>query len=273
MVVADGRGAEALIAELVLAESGEFLWRGLEDGGDAALAGDVNARVGHDGRAIEFAIDFFVPALLASGGFPADGATGITDGEDMAVFDEHGRHIGLRDILPCDLARAIGFERHGVILWITAAEEDAAAVGHGGDDGLLGAAVDAPEFRAGERVKALHLVAACKHGLDLACGCEDGGSGIIGHRRAILLPHDLASEFVEAGHLASAAMIGGDEHHVLINDRRRTKALMHLEITHAALPELLAFQIERCVAPSFKKFTNSCSPSLTTSEDACEEIL
>ena len=68
-VVADGGGAEGLVAERVLAEEGEFLWGGLEDRGDAAFAGDVDARVDHDGRAVELAIDFFVPAFLAGRAF------------------------------------------------------------------------------------------------------------------------------------------------------------------------------------------------------------
>ncbi len=42
-VVANGGGAEAFIAERVLAEKREFFRRGLEDGGDAAFAGDVDA--------------------------------------------------------------------------------------------------------------------------------------------------------------------------------------------------------------------------------------
>ena len=42
-VVADGGGAEGFVAEGVLAEEGEFLRGGLEDGGDAGFAGDVDA--------------------------------------------------------------------------------------------------------------------------------------------------------------------------------------------------------------------------------------
>ena len=131
-----------------------------------------------------------------------------------------------------------------MILRITTAEEDAAAIGYCGDDGFFGAAVDAPEFLAGERIKALHFVAARQHGLCFACGVDNGGGGVVGNRRAVLLPDDFAGEFVEAGHLTAAAMICGDENDGLINNRRRAKTLMHLEVAHAALPELLAGEIE-----------------------------
>ena len=42
-IIANRGRAEGFVAELVLAEEGEFFGRGLEDGGDAALARDVDA--------------------------------------------------------------------------------------------------------------------------------------------------------------------------------------------------------------------------------------
>ena len=73
MVVADGGSAEGLVSKLVLRQQCELLRGGLEDGGDAAFARDVDARVGHDGGAVEFAVHFLRPQLFTRGGFPAGG--------------------------------------------------------------------------------------------------------------------------------------------------------------------------------------------------------
>lgn len=89
----------------------------------------------------------------AVAGFPAVGNTRVRDGVEIAIADDHRRHVNPNSVLPRHFSGTICLYRLDVIAWIAATRKDQAVMGDRGRDALRGGPFYFPDFFACERLE------------------------------------------------------------------------------------------------------------------------
>ena len=244
VVAADGGGAEDVVAEFVGGYEVEFFAGGFVDEGGAFFVGGIDVAVGEYEAAAEGATESGFPEFGAGGGVPADGDSGVEDGEECILVEQHGGDVGAGIVFPCEFAGTISEDSGDVIFGVAAAGEDAFAISDGGGDAFGGGAGGFPKGLAGGGIEAGDEVAAGDDELFFSGGVNDDGGGVIGFCGAIAFPDDLASFAVHGDDGPAAFVIGDADDEVFVEEWGGAEALVVDVGGEACLPELFAIEID-----------------------------